>query len=96
MEVNENPFTNKSADHILGLMGTQITKMAPTAASQYRRPELKAVPASFDSRTQWPSCIHDIRDQQKCGSCWAFGASEILSDRFCIFSYGTFDDVLSP
>ena len=53
-------------------------------------------PTSFDSRTQWPTCIHPIRDQGQCGSCWAFGASEALSDRFCIYSKGAKSVVLSP
>jgi cathepsin B len=53
-------------------------------------------PTSFDSRTQWPSCIHPIRDQAQCGSCWAFAASEALSDRFCIASSGAKNVVLSP
>jgi len=39
------------------------------------------IPASFDSTTNWPGLIHPIRDQQRCGSCWAFSASEVLSDR---------------
>lgn len=43
-------------------------------------------PDSFDSRTQWPSCVGGIRDQARCGSCWAFGAAEALSDRVCIAS----------
>ena len=41
-------------------------------------------PESFDSRAQWPDCVNYIRDQEQCGSCWAFGATEALSDRFCI------------
>ncbi|OMJ66789.1 hypothetical protein SteCoe_36251 [Stentor coeruleus] len=51
-------------------------------------------PLSFDSRIQWPTCIHPIRDQGKCGSCWAFAASEALSDRLCIA--GGPNIVLSP
>ena len=42
------------------------------------------VPASFDSRDQWPGCVGAIRNQGDCGSCWAFSATEVLADRFCI------------
>jgi len=44
------------------------------------------VPASFDARTRWPGLIHPIRDQQGCGSCWAFSTSEVLADRIAIAS----------
>ena len=56
----------------------------------------EALPATFDSRIQWPNCIHPIRDQAQCGSCWAFAASEVLSDRFCISTGGKTDVILSP
>lgn len=48
------------------------------------------LPDEFDSRTQWPNCptITEIRDQGSCGSCWAFGAVEAMSDRVCIHSNG--------
>ena len=52
------------------------------------------LPSSFDARTAWPGCVGAIRDQGQCGSCWAFGAAETLSDRFCIV-YDT-KVVLSP
>jgi len=42
------------------------------------------LPLEFDARTQWQGLIHPIRDQQQCGSCWAFSASEVLSDRVAI------------
>jgi cathepsin B len=40
--------------------------------------------------------VHGIRDQGACGACWAFGAAEVLSDRFCIASNGSINVTLSP
>jgi cathepsin B len=34
--------------------------------------------------------------QGKCGACWAFAASEVLSDRLCIHSNGEINVILSP
>jgi cathepsin B len=57
---------------------------------------VNAVPTNFDARTQWPKCIQAIRNQQSCGSCWAFASAEPLGDRFCIATNGTVSKVLSP
>ncbi|KAL3284731.1 hypothetical protein HHI36_018876 [Cryptolaemus montrouzieri] len=48
------------------------------------------LPVNFDARKNWPNCptIQEIRDQGSCGSCWAFGAVEAMSDRTCIHSNG--------
>merc|ERR1712151_1410424 len=42
------------------------------------------LPTDFDSREHWKGLIHPIRNQGRCGSCWAFSAVEVLSDRFAI------------
>jgi len=32
------------------------------------------------------NCIHDVRNQGNCGSCWTFGTTGMLSDRCCLHS----------
>lgn len=54
-----------------------------------------SLPSDFDARTQWPGLIHPIRNQERCGSCWAFAGSEVLSDRFAIATKRQ-SPVLSP
>ena len=56
------------------------------------------IPPYFYAVDKWGKwdCIHPIRDQAHCGSCWAFTVSEVLSDRFCIHSQGKINKILSP
>jgi cathepsin B len=46
---------------------------------------VKDLPDSFDPRDKWPDCstLNNIRDQSACGTCWAFGAAEAITDRYC-------------
>lgn len=45
----------------------------------------------FDWRnhTTLSHCVGAIRDQGKCGSCWAHATTEMMSDRYCIQHNGT-------
>ncbi len=92
-EAHLNPLRHWTMDDIKARLGTVIDN---TYVADSPMPFNGAVPDSFDSRTQWPDCVHTIRDQAQCGSCWAFAASEALSDRFCIASNKTVNVVLSP
>lgn len=60
-------------------------------------PNVDALPTEFDARKAWPQCstISEIRDQGACGSCWAFGAVEAMSDRICIASGGKLQTQIS-
>ena len=92
---DEHPFKNLKTSEIrnkLGLLGIP-------AGSPVKLPHGKSkedLPKNFLSSEKWPRCIHPIRDQMRCGSCWAFAASEVLSDRFCISSIEEINVILSP
>jgi len=93
-EINNNPsahwkaglnerFIDVSADEFKASLGAFLN--GPRLPQEVN--EVSGdIPTTFDARTTWPTCIGAIRDQGKCGSCWAFGAVEALSDRFCIHS----------
>ena len=95
----EHPFKNWSEVQIKSLMGLSSLSLKDTSeipvSDSFATSEAD-LPESFDSREKWPECIHPIRNQGHCGSCWAHGASEVLSDRFCIASEGKVNVVLSP
>lgn len=90
-------FRGKTLNDIKGMfMRPEQTHPRPHALPTLAMGVQAAIPDTFDARTEWPNCIHPIRDQAQCGSCWAFAASEALSDRFCIASNGSVNVVLSP
>jgi cathepsin B len=93
-DVETNPINHWSEEDIKARLGTII--QPPVEGIPEPDVYNDILPTAFDSRTKWPDCVHPIRDQAKCGSCWAFGASETLSDRFCIASNGKTNVVLAP
>lgn len=94
-EVETNPLRNYSMEKLRGLLGT-ITEPKVEADIEYGAVVVSdSLPTSWDWREQ-SDCVHPIRDQQQCGSCWAFAATEAFSDRICIASKGSENVVLSP
>ncbi|KAI6221436.1 Cathepsin B-like cysteine proteinase [Aphelenchoides fujianensis] len=83
-------YTHEQKAQLMGVLNVRnpIKARRNVAPTHFMDVQL---PDSFDARQQWGSMcasVTEIRDQSSCGSCWAFGATEAMSDRICIASKG--------
>jgi len=78
-------FANLTVSDVKRMMGSRRGQEG-TLGRVFRAKSDFVAPASFDARKNWPNCptVAQIRDQSACGSCWAFGAVEAISDRYCV------------
>jgi len=79
-----NGMTFDDARPLMGAVLSDISDHLNNTLGDHVYAAMEDAPSQFDARTKWSGLIHPIRDQQHCGSCWAFSASEVLSDRVAI------------
>ena len=68
-------------------------------AKKVRAEDRIDLPATFDTRIEYPGWITEVKDQGACGSCWSFSSSGVFGDRIRISSKGVdmpVGDSISP
>lgn len=95
---DETKTKTKTSDAAWGV-GARSDAAATRALRDAFDPESIGLPRAFDAREAFPQCaslIGSVRDQGKCGSCWAVAATEVMNDRLCVASDGDSRRELSP
>lgn len=100
-KISESPFANFTENELLAYFSMdptipQLSEIPPEIDIKNTHTEKITSPVNFDAREKWPKCIHPVKNQGQCGSCYAHGSSEVISDRFCIHSDGKINIVIAP
>eukprot|EP00344_Euplotes_crassus_P012503 CAMPEP_0196994172 /NCGR_PEP_ID=MMETSP1380-20130617/429_1 /TAXON_ID=5936 /ORGANISM="Euplotes crassus, Strain CT5" /LENGTH=290 /DNA_ID=CAMNT_0042409477 /DNA_START=38 /DNA_END=910 /DNA_ORIENTATION=+ len=96
----EGPFSHLSEDEFAARYLMPLENDALQTPPTFNANEFKSIFGThgFSWRTHdtMSHCVGKIRNQGKCGSCWAHAIAEFLSDRYCIQSQGALNTTFAP
>lgn len=103
IDARSNPLALLSASEAIGLSGYHVEEALAEEAKRRKKRENtpretlpglggNGFPREFDARVEFPHCKHKIRNQFKCGSCWAFSTAETWEDNACILGLNGVDN----
>lgn len=87
LELERNVVANDTAGTVADEAGKSTTDEAGSRRRRRYARNQQPIPREFDARRKWPQCakvIGAIRDQSRCGSCWAVAVAATYTDRMCI------------
>ncbi|XP_069088993.1 cathepsin K-like [Pleurodeles waltl] len=77
-----NHFADRTPYELKSMSCLRVPAVRQSGKSKYSDVSLKSLPPQVDWRDQ--RCVTAIKDQGRCGSCWAFAAVGSLESRHCI------------
>jgi C1A family cysteine protease len=80
VDYEENIFRGWTVDEVKALLMQEVPEFDEAL------PVVETKTAVPSSLVWGASCIHEVRNQASCGSCWAFATAGMLSDRCCLHS----------
>ena len=96
--MNVNHMADWSEDERVGLLtGMPSAKMGltpmhlPSQQKQQRLHSASSLPHSIDWRSAVPQVVSAVKNQGRCGSCWAFAAAATLESTFAVRTGKLFD-----
>ncbi|VVC26950.1 Cysteine peptidase, cysteine active site,Peptidase C1A, papain C-terminal,Cysteine peptidase [Cinara cedri] len=93
-------FSPRALKEFIQTLGSLVLKRIPKKLIKENDPLYINdihIPPTFDARIQWSNCttIGEVREQGKCGNCWAQATAGAFSDRLCIGTNGQFNKLIS-